>query len=59
LIDLGNGRTKLEGRTWYEYEIYPQSYWTLWTDMLIHRIHQRVLAHIKNLAESPINFLEP
>lgn len=52
LIDLGNGRTKLEGRTWYEYEIYPQSYWTLWTDMLIHRIHQRVLAHIKNLAES-------
>lgn len=51
LVDLGNGRTRLEGRTWYEYEIFPQFYWTLWTDMLIHRIHQRVLAHIKDLAE--------
>ncbi len=52
LIDIGNGRTRLEGRTWYQYEIFPQSYWTLWTDMLIHRIHQRVLSHIKKLSES-------
>jgi uncharacterized membrane protein YhaH (DUF805 family) len=52
LIDLGDGRTRLEGRTWYEYEIFPQSYWTLWTDILIHRIHHRVLTHIKKLSET-------
>jgi hypothetical protein len=51
LIDLKNGRTRLEGRTWYEYEVFPQSYWTLWTDILIHRIHIRVLNHIKKLSE--------
>lgn len=54
LIPLGDSRTRLEGRTWYEYEIFPQSYWTLWTDMLIHRIHQRVLGHIKKLSESDL-----
>ncbi len=52
LIGLDDGRTRLEGRTWYEYEIFPQSYWTLWTDMLIHRIHHRVLTHIKKLSET-------
>jgi len=51
LIDLGEGRTRLEGRTWYAYNIFPQSYWTLWTDMLIHRIHLRVLSHVKKLSE--------
>ena len=52
LIPLENGRTRLEGRTWYQYNIFPQSYWTLWTDRLIHSIHQRVLSHIKQLSES-------
>lgn len=52
LIELAGQRTRLEGRTWYEYEIFPQSYWTLWTDRLIHSIHQRVLSHIKRLSES-------
>lgn len=59
LIDLHDGRTRLEGRTWYEYEIFPQSYWTLWTDMLIHRIHQRVLSHIKKLSENRAGFANP
>jgi hypothetical protein len=31
--------------------MYPQDYWTLWSDLVIHRIHQRVLEHIKRLAE--------
>lgn len=52
LIPLANGGTRLEGRTWYKLEIYPHSYWTLWTDWLVHRIHGRVLRHIKQLAES-------
>lgn len=52
LIDIGNNRTRLEGRTWYKLEIYPLSYWTLWTDWIVHRIHLRVLNHIQKMAES-------
>jgi hypothetical protein len=51
LIPLPNGRTRLEGRTWYRFDMYPQVYWTLWSDLLIHRIHQRVLDHIKAISE--------
>lgn len=51
LIPLPGGRTRLEGSTWYEFDIYPLDYWTLWSDMLIHRIHGRVLEHIRDLAE--------
>lgn len=52
LIELPNGRTRLEGSTWYEFEMYPQDYWTLWSDLCIHRIHLRVLNHVKQLSES-------
>lgn len=51
LIPLAGGRTRLEGRTWYEFEMFPQFYWTLWSDLIIHRIHVRVLEHIRQLAE--------
>ena len=51
LVRLADGRTRLEGSTWYEFQMYPQDYWTLWSDAAIHRIHQRVLEHIKRLAE--------
>lgn len=51
LIELPGGRTLLEGRTWYEFDMFPRSYWTLWSHLLIHRIHERVLLHVKNLAE--------
>ncbi len=51
LIALPGGRTRLEGRTWYRLEMLPQWYWTVWSDGLIHRIHERVLTHIKRLAE--------
>ncbi|MFN9368632.1 MAG: hypothetical protein ACK6CT_07660 [Planctomycetia bacterium] len=53
LITIPGGRTRLEGSTWYEYEIYPQAYWTLWSDMLIQRIHRRVLDHIRRESERP------
>ncbi len=53
LIALPDGRTRLEGRTWYEFEMFPQSYWTLWSDMFIRRIHERVLLHVKQLSEEP------
>jgi hypothetical protein len=51
LVPLAGDRTRLEGSTWYGFEMYPQDYWTLWSDTVIHRIHLRVLEHIKRLAE--------
>jgi hypothetical protein len=53
LVPLNGGRgTRLEGTTWYQQSLYPASYWRLWTDWIIHQIHQRVLNHIKVLAEN-------
>ncbi len=51
LIALDGGRTRLEGRTWYEVEMFPQWYWTLWSDSIIHRIHLRVLRHVQRISE--------
>jgi hypothetical protein len=51
LIDLGNGRTRIEGTTWYEHRLWPESYWKWWSDFIIHRIHGRVLEHVKHLSE--------
>jgi len=52
LVALPGERTRLEGSTWYELEIFPQTYWTLFSDALIHDIHTRVLGHIKVRAET-------
>ncbi len=52
LVDLGGGRTRLEGRTWYTIDMGPEAYWQLYTDRIIHGIHLRVLDHIKREAES-------
>jgi hypothetical protein len=51
LIPLPGGRTRLEGRTSYEVEMFPQVYWTLYADYLVQRIHLRVLRHIQALAQ--------
>lgn len=47
LIGLENGGTQLIGRTWYVIDMGPRAYWRLWTDQIIHRIHLRVLDHIR------------
>jgi hypothetical protein len=52
LIPLPGGRTRLEGRTWYSLRMQPQAYWTLISDVIIHRIHDRVLRHIKDETEA-------
>lgn len=52
LVDLGDGRTRLEGTTWYEHHLWPAAYWRLWSDFIIHRIHGTVLDHVKTLAEA-------
>ena len=51
LVKLPGGGTRLVGRTWYTLEIYPHAYWTIWTDWIVHRIHERVLRHIKRISE--------
>ncbi len=52
LIPLDGGRrTRLEGTTWYSQALYPSAYWQIWTDAIIHRIHLRVLHHIRTLSE--------
>ena len=51
LEPLGEGRTRLVGTTWYRHSMWPAFYWRWWSDELIHRIHLRVLRHIKRQAE--------
>ena len=51
LIELPGNRTRLEGTTWYRHNMYPAGYWRLWSDYLIHRIHLRVLEHVKRLSD--------
>jgi hypothetical protein len=51
LTPLPNGHTVLEGTTWYQHGLWPEAYWTIWSQAIIHRIHMRVLVHIKNLSE--------
>jgi hypothetical protein len=51
LVDLGDGRTRLKGTTWYELDIHPRGYWRLFADALVRRIHERVLEHVERTAE--------
>ena len=51
LVALPEGRTRLEGRTWYALDMRPSGYWSLWSDAIVHAIHSRVLAHVRALAE--------
>jgi hypothetical protein len=51
LTTLENGNTLLEGTTWYVNKIRPGFYWTLWSDFIVHKIHRRVLTHIKKVSE--------
>ena len=51
LTELENGKTLLEGTTWYYHNIKPAFYWQIWSDFIIHKIHDRVLIHIKKNSE--------
>jgi hypothetical protein len=46
-----DGSTLLQGTTWYYNKIKPTFYWDLWSDYIVHKIHQRVLDHIKRISE--------
>jgi hypothetical protein len=52
LIALGPRRTRVEGTSWYQHGLWPAPYWRLWSDAIVHRIHIRVLDHIRTLAEA-------
>lgn len=52
LARLPNGHTLIEGTSWYQHGLWPAEYWRWWSDAIIHRIHMRVLDHIRTLAES-------
>src|SRR5256885_1563371 len=51
LMALPGGRTRLEGRTTYVVDMFPQMYWTVPARAIVTAIHARVLHHIQTLAE--------
>jgi uncharacterized membrane protein YhaH (DUF805 family) len=51
LAQLPHGRTRLEGRTSYTVDMFPQGYWAVAAGWIVSTIHLRVLRHIKRLAE--------
>lgn len=51
LTALPDGKTRLAGTTWYTNRMWPADYWRLWSDFIIHRIHRRVLDHIRERSE--------
>jgi hypothetical protein len=51
LSPLPYGRTRIEARTWYTLDMRPSGYWHIWSDAIIHRIHVRVLEHVRQQAE--------
>jgi len=55
LTPLPGGKTLLTGSTLYQHGLWPASYWKLWSDPIIHSIHDRVLRHIKTLTESNLS----
>jgi hypothetical protein len=46
-----NGKVVLEGTTWYYQKISPDWYWHLFSDVIIHKIHLRVLEQIQTQSE--------
>jgi uncharacterized protein YndB with AHSA1/START domain len=52
LTPLAGGRTLVTGTSWYQHGLWPAQYWRLWSDMVVHHIHRRVLEHIRALAEA-------
>jgi len=51
LKKVNENQTQLEGTTFYKVDIQPEFYWKIWSDFIIHRIHERVLNHIKTESE--------
>lgn len=50
--NIAAGKTRLIGRTWYQLDMGPRLYWSVWTDWILHRVHERVLNHIRCVTEA-------
>ncbi len=48
---LPGGRTRLTGDSRYLLNLFPATYWNLWTKESVHGVHRRVLEHVKTQAE--------
>ena len=51
LESISAGKTRITGTTWYRIDVRPRLYWKIWSDLVIHGIHRRVLEHIRHQAE--------
>ena len=51
LTPTGEGTVILRGTTWYRQHLWPHAYWDLVSDQIVHRIHLRVLEHIRTCVE--------
>lgn len=47
---LPNGGTRLFATTWYQHHMWPATYWRAWSDYTIHRVHDMVLANVRQRA---------
>jgi hypothetical protein len=56
---LPDNKTRLVGTTWYTLDMAPQIYWKTFSDAIIGRIHERVLDHVKALAEADVQGTNP
>lgn len=52
LDSISSTTTRLVGTTWYRNIMRPTAYWNLWTDVMIHAIHERVLRTIVTSSEA-------
>ncbi|MBL7649137.1 MAG: hypothetical protein JNK74_23415 [Candidatus Hydrogenedentes bacterium] len=51
LTAQADGTVLLEGTTWYHQNLWPNAYWGAVSDEIIHKIHGRVLGHIRDVVE--------
>ncbi len=51
LTPLKGGRTRIEGTSWFQHDLWPQVYWAPLSRRVVKAVHERVLEHIKQLAE--------
>lgn len=54
LTALPGGRTRVEGTSWFQHDLWPQSYWAPITRRVVKEIHLRVLDHVRSLAEHEV-----
>ncbi len=52
LTPLADGRTRIEGTSYYENRLWPSGYWLTISDYVVRHVQLRVLNHLKILAES-------